>query len=61
MLKREEKYLSLNSFFSLPSIHLANGSVLYDCHIFSFCISLIFFFLCEMNNLDLVEERHTVE
>lgn len=60
MLKREEKYLSLNSFFSLPSIHLANGSVLYDCHIFP-SVFLLFFFLCEMNNLDLVEERHIVE
>lgn len=44
--------------FSLPSIHLANGFVLYDCHIFPSVFLFIIFFLCEMNNLDLVEERH---
>lgn len=50
------KILKPKFLFSLPSIHLANGSVLYDCHIFPSVF--LFFFLCEMNNLDLVEERH---
>lgn len=28
--------------FFLPSIHLANGSVLYDCHIFPSVILFVF-------------------